>query len=331
MSGSNGFLGLGAGMNGSNGIATFDANAAPPPMRTGYQPPAFALGGEGGESEVSEFFVQAFQSGAVDVVKVARVTPQGLVPINRFPIGATQPSELSDKIWKMCANNARALGREGSYQIEVCVTDQTSLDGVRTVATHALFLQSSTPASGFSEPPNQDGLVSQIMRHKEGDNTIKDRMIVEMFRMMQTELRRKDERIVQLEALEVTRTQQLEQLMVARVDEQGRLERHKARGEAEKVLLGELTKLIPIAINMGVSYMATKESTVFQRLTSFMQSLTKEQQNKVAEILSPDQQIQLFDMMNHPMGGVLRKLKNGEALSPEEQLLLAEAAKEGGK
>ena len=262
---------------------------------TGFEPPAHR---PLADEDLLEWVRSTIESGPVDAILISHTHPGGLTPVNRVPTGPIDPDDLAARITRMATNHAKGFVGVQRYQIEALVHDNTNITGYRTIGSWSAVVQpQNNRAGGESEPANELGITSQIMRHKEGEHVITDRMIVNTFDRMERELRLKSERIAQLEGREVLLSEKIAQYTIAAANEQGILRRAEIRGEAEKMAIQELVKLIPVGIQLMASKMTGSESVVYQRLQAFAGTITKEQYGKLGEILDIDQGIQLADML----------------------------------
>ena len=292
----------GNGVNG-NGSAITQFGFSPPSI-TGMQGlPAYSPGGglaSGGDaSELVEWLRMACSSGIIDAVLISRIQHgSNPVPINRLPAGALDPDEFAGRIARVCDTNAKAFGRVATYEIEACVRDASVLSGYRTVASHMLSAGGDQARSrGEVEPPNEVGFTSQIMRHKEVDQGLKDKMVIAMMDRLMLDNRELREELAHYKGVVMQTFDKMKEYTILSADEQGRMKRAEIRGEVEKHAIGELTKMIPVGMQLLATKFAASESVVFQKLKTFSESISDEQYQGIAMILKPEQSIQLLEML----------------------------------
>lgn len=202
-----------------------------------------------------------------------------------------------------------------SEVIQASVLDAEALGGLQKYFITATFENLGDPINRYafringsgaednvdtydSEPANQKGLMSQLMRHSEASHRISVASTGHVITMQNKIISRQAEQLEAMQSKHIELIETLEELKSERHSRDLDAAESMRKQEAYRDITQKILLLLPIVANKftGQKLLPEKTTSGEQMMKSFMDSIKPDQFEKVRDLLSPEQQMILFQM-----------------------------------
>lgn len=212
-------------------------------------------------------------------------------------VGADDVEEICTEIIQAAVLDAEALGGLQKYMLTA--TFENLGDPINRFAFRINGSGSEDNIDTFdSEPANQKGLLSQMMRHTEATHRISTASTGHVLAMQNKIISRQAEQIETMQAKHIELIETLEELKSERHSRDLEAASEMRKQEAYKDITQKILLLLPIVANKftGKKLLPEKTTSGEQMLKSLVDSFDAEQFEKIRETLKPEQQMILFQM-----------------------------------
>jgi hypothetical protein len=196
------------------------------------------------------------------------------------------------------SNDAAGIGGVQSYCVHAYFKESKDRPLARHTFRHEIIDDEGGEVSS-SEPPNKTGLTSQLMRHLDSVFRTAQGSYAQTLQMQQRMVNRQSEQIETFMVKHIELIGAIEGLMTLKHERDLDFQRESTKQKIKFEMWEKLQLLLPIAINrINKGKMLPEKSSSKELLfKGLIQSLTKEQAEKLQAALSPEQMAVLLELL----------------------------------
>lgn len=229
------------------------------------------------------------------------------------------PESIEDTFFKAClaefesaaTADANGVGGIQSYAIQAFCADS---DKPMARLSFKIQAEDMDGEEGFaSEPPTKSGIVSQLMRHNEAIMRTSTASVGHLMGLLQKTLDRVSQVNEKLIAEKFDNMDTIQGLLMQKDDREMARKQQESEIASRQAVVERVLQLAPVVVNKlaGKPLLPAKSSASDLMVKSLMESITPEQIGKLQGILTPEQQITVYELMQQSQGSETPKQENG--------------------
>jgi hypothetical protein len=218
------------------------------------------------------------------------------VPVHE-KFGPEDVEEMATELVNMAEFDADALGGIQKYYLTASFENLSA--PINRFAFRVNGAASEDNVDTFdSEPANTKGLLGQMMRHTEASHRISVASTGHVITMQNKIITRQAEQLEAMQSKHIELIETLEELKSERHSRDLDAAESMRKQEAYKDITQKILMLMPIVVNKftGKKLLPEKTTSGEQMVKSLMDSIKPEQMEKMGEILTPEQQMIIFNV-----------------------------------